>query len=148
MFIPVIQERVDSCFLPPVLQELLCGRLFFVCVQISELSSATNAESAACLGSCAMSGFRMPHLISLALGAAGKHWMSEFCLGWLVWLRRTCPVAGGSTVVYELQRVRKRNPVSYPPHLSWEESGSPKAGTSVQSSTSTVCPSPRGVCSD
>lgn len=44
MFIPVIQEIVDSCFLLPVLQELLCGRLLFVCVQISELSSATNAR--------------------------------------------------------------------------------------------------------
>ncbi|XP_039938979.1 Golgi-associated plant pathogenesis-related protein 1 isoform X2 [Hirundo rustica] len=51
-----------------VLQELLRGRLFFVCVQEAE----------------------------------GKPWMWEFCLGWLLWLRRTCPVADGNTAAYEL----------------------------------------------
>lgn len=69
MFIPVIQEIVDSCFLPPVLQELLRGRLFFVCVQISELSSATNARDRSLpwqLGYVRL--LRVPHLISRVSG--------------------------------------------------------------------------------
>lgn len=69
MFIPVIQEIVDSCFLPLVLQELLRGRLFFVCVQISELSSATDVRdrSLPCQ-LCCVRLLTMPHLISHVLG--------------------------------------------------------------------------------
>lgn len=69
MFIPVIQEIVDSCFLPPVLQELLCGRLLFVCVQISELSSATNARDHSLPWQlCYVRLLRVPHLISRVSG--------------------------------------------------------------------------------
>lgn len=69
MFIPVIQEIVDSCFLPLVLQELLRGRFFFVCVQISELSSATDVRdrSLPCQ-LCCVRLLTMPHLISHVLG--------------------------------------------------------------------------------
>lgn len=84
MFIPVIQEIVDSCFLPPVLQELLRGRLPFVCFQISELSSATNVRDHSLPWQlrCQASQDALSHLSCVGRLKASTGWLNSDGDGW------------------------------------------------------------------
>lgn len=51
-------------------------------------------------------------------------------------------------LVETLWLMKSRESLEEKSMVSCQESGSPKAGTGVQNSTSTVCPNPGGVCSD